>query len=79
MNRFSLSQPVHFTFISRREVGNRRKKEGSQYLHFILFPQKFSFGQTVIAVSNDTNLKGNRRRLQTGLWAYQQEYVATNC
>lgn len=60
---------------------SERDKEEKDHSISILFSflKSILFGQTVIVVSNDTNLKGNRRRLQTGLWAYQQEYVATNC
>lgn len=64
-----------------KEVEKKRDKEERDHSISILFSflKSILFGQTVIVVSNDTNLKGNRRRLQTGLWAYQQEYVATNC
>lgn len=60
--------------------GERHKGEKDHSISILFsFLKSILFGQTVIAVSNDTNLKGNTRRLQTGLWAYQQEYVATNC
>lgn len=64
----------------KRSEGERDKEEKDHSISILFsFLKSILSGQTVIVVSNDTNLKGNRRRLQTGLWAYQQEYVATNC
>lgn len=80
---YAWHQPLCYAFSSKREVEKEweRNKEEKDHSISILFSflKSILFGQTVIVVSNDTNLKGNRRRLQTGLWAYQQEYVATNC
>lgn len=73
--------PLCVAISSKRQVEKGKDKEERDHSISILFSflKSILFGQTVIVVSNDTNLKGNRRRLQTGLWAYQQEYVATNC